>query len=101
MEALEKDRYRDAQNCDRAEYICKSCGFGFRIGQSARVTMATNLFQEHRRYRDHKTMGAGVPEEVKQKFVEFLEGPMRRCSMRTWLAKFVPKFREARKAIGL
>ena len=96
VEALEKDRYREAKNCPKAEYICKSCGFGFRICESARVQLANQLFANERKYRNHKTMGEGVSPEIAEKAVQFLEVPMRRMSMRTWLRKYLPKLRSTR-----
>lgn len=97
VESLEKDRFRESKNCPKAEYICRSCGFGFRICESARVQLANTMFAKERQYRTHKTMGDGVPPEIAERAVQFLEGPLRRMSLRSWLGKYLPRFRKARE----
>lgn len=69
VETLERDRYMEAKNCPHAEYLCRLCGFGFRIGQSARVTLALKLFREHRQIR-HNQFADDVTDENKEKYCE-------------------------------
>lgn len=92
-ETLQKDDYKQGRTKSSAEYICRTCGFGFRIGASARVYMIDEMHRDIRKQRTHKTMGAGVPPDVAEKCVEFLEGPMRKTSMRAWLNKWLPRLR--------
>lgn len=67
VESLERDRYEEAKNCPHAEYICRTCGLGFRIGPSKRVAAADDLFREHRKMR-HNKFGDGVAESEKEGF---------------------------------
>ena len=70
VESLEFDRYRPT--CDKPEYICKTCGLGFRILESARVQMANQLFKQHRTMRVGKIY-EGVSPEVAERWVKFTE----------------------------
>jgi predicted RNA-binding Zn-ribbon protein involved in translation (DUF1610 family) len=74
VESLQVDRYREGRRtgCNVAEYICGTCGFGFRITNSARVAAADLLFSQHRKLRGGK-FEQGVPIEVAEKWVEFTE----------------------------
>jgi rubredoxin len=62
VESLDKDRYLEGKNCPHAEYVCRTCGLGFRIGPSRRVAAADDLFREHRKRR-HNRFADGVSEE--------------------------------------
>lgn len=69
VESLDRDRYMEDKNVPHAEYVCRTCGLGFRIGPSKRVGTAENLFREHRRMR-HNKFGDGVTAENAQGFCE-------------------------------
>jgi hypothetical protein len=62
VESLDKDRYLEEKNCPHAEYVCRTCGLGFRIGPSRRVATADDLLREHRKRRNNR-FGDGVSEE--------------------------------------
>lgn len=72
VESLEFDRYRENKGFPKAEFICRTCAFGFCITQSARVTAADTLFRQSRKVRDGK-FSDGVAPEVAEKWIEFTE----------------------------
>lgn len=72
VEAIEFDRYREHKSCSHAEYICKSCGLGFRISRSSRVETADALFKQHRKVRTGK-MGDGVSPEAAEQWIRHTE----------------------------
>ena len=70
--SLEFDRYREPKNFPIAEYICMTCGFGFRISQSKRVQDADVMFKRDRQLRTNK-FEMGVTPATAEKWVEFTE----------------------------
>lgn len=72
VESIEFDRYKEHKNHPHAEYICRTCGLGFRIGRSYRVEAADLLFKRHRQLRTGK-MGDGVSPEAAEKWIKATE----------------------------
>lgn len=77
VEAIERDFYaqggsvREAGHretiSDGCEYVCRICGFGFRIMKSKRVQIADQLHREHRQLRanvkfETKCVGTQIAE---------------------------------------
>jgi rubredoxin len=70
VEGLERDNYNVSENFPHAEYLCRICGFGFRIGTSKRVALAETMFAETRRQRVGKFY-QDVPEELQKGYTDF------------------------------
>jgi len=84
VESLDRDFYRQAepqpggggakgvkQIRSGTEYICRTCGFGFRIGKSARWHTVEELHQRERRLRNQVTFDTPcVGEEIAQAFLD-------------------------------
>lgn len=62
LERIEFDRYRADSNYCKAEFVCNSCGFGFRLSESARVQAAAQLFAQERKVRTGKFEHGVTPE---------------------------------------
>jgi len=83
VKSLEFDRYQESskKGIRNAEFICLTCGFGFRIEASARVQAANTLFRRHRAMRDGK-FECGVSPEAAKEWVKFQEGRQERWKQR-------------------
>lgn len=56
VESLDRDEYRSGRTkTGYPEFVCRTCGFAFRIHPSKRVEMADALFKDHRRMREGRT----------------------------------------------
>jgi ribosomal protein L37E len=89
VEALERDWYKQAppapggggekgvkQVANGMEFICRLCGFGFRIGKSARWHTVEDLHKQERRLRNSVTFDTQcVGTEIASAFLA--ENPLR------------------------
>ena len=84
VQSLERDWYKQAppapgggggkgvkQVASGMEFICRTCGFGFRIGKSARWQLVEELHRRERRQRNNVTFDTPcVGEDIAKAFLE-------------------------------
>lgn len=68
---LDRDEYRK-QPKDGCDFVCRICGFGFRISKSARWNAAEELFRLSRQHAPVKFSTASVGEATANAFLEHL-----------------------------
>jgi transposase-like protein len=56
VESLDRDDYRiGPKSSGYPEFMCRTCGFAFRVHPSKRVEAAEALFASHRKMREGRT----------------------------------------------